>query len=405
MIVWLISIDVQVRATALVHDAFQKGLLPPIIQPHELDGRLRNPDLKELREVLNLHHLARCAEIQYTAAWFQFRDCEFQFCGEEETRWLGGHELWNHPEHTETWNVLGGPVADQAVWRDRFDPSLYTLLLLGAVLSRSYNEPFFDMTASPAGVSLRDKIHRATADRSESVNLSEPELEYMLQFPVSHLHVDVTRQEQVFGALASWFIKHALEMAQTRSRFISRPSGPGYPPVHDKLFDVGAGFWPESSSLSDSFVRGSPDEGRLVFCAVMDSLHMLDFFINWLWANQSRKPASLERREEEAKIVMFGMFRPQRVSMPLHLVDTLGPGITVQPYYHEADLILSWPALHLGFAALHSSPYYPHRGGTAHGSKVPVVSHYPLTFFSFLLARDFGIRLVEGEAGTYWAPF
>jgi hypothetical protein len=38
------------------------------------------------------------------------------------------------------------------------------------------------------------------------------------------------------------------------------------------------------------------------------------------------------------------------------------------------------------------------------GLEVPYIPPYPLRFFSFLLGRDFNIRLVKGDVGIYWAP-
>jgi hypothetical protein len=139
----------------------------------------------------------------------------------------------------------------------------------------------------------------------------------------------------------------------------------------------------------------------------MESLHTLDFFRFWLWADNAWKLSRyLFRCEEEAKIVMFGIFQPQRISMVLDPADTYGPRTILEPYHYEADSGSSLPAIHLGFDALHSSAHYPRQAVRAYGSETPVVSRYPLTSFSFLLARDFRIRLVDnGESGPYWAPF
>jgi hypothetical protein len=69
---------------------------------------------------------------------------------------------------------------------------------------------------------------------------------------------------------------------------------------------------------------------------------------------------------------------------------TPGPGVT--------------PDCTLAFNALQHSDLYKNTGADEPGLEVPYIPPYPLTFFSFPLARDFNIRLVKGDVGIYWAP-
>jgi hypothetical protein len=360
-----------------VTEAQRKEMLPPHIRPEELRGELQKPSLTELMGVLRMHHLVRCAECMY-------RDCKSEV--PDEIYQIFPERQGLQPNLDD----VDGMVVDTEAWRDRFDFAAYTTLLLGALLARAYNEPFLLGTADDARMSLRKKISIASAEGAESIELSPAEIDYMLEFPVSYLRVDIDKQNGVFGDIADWFIGHVLEDSRTR-----RPYQPTTPIDINrrKLFNAGPDSWPETTPLSQSFLRGSPSEGKVVFRAVMQCIHMYHFLDSWLGSGYNPGLHDVTWRAE-VPVVLHGVFQPEIISLPHDVRDAVW-------FISGRKAEVPSPDIELAFDALLDAEVFPDTMD-ASGTGIIASDTYTLTFFAFLLARDFKLRHVKRVGGFYW---
>ncbi|KAK4031546.1 hypothetical protein C8A01DRAFT_42006 [Parachaetomium inaequale] len=187
------------RATALVHDAQRQGLLPPEIQPEQLTGERRKPDLTELHEILALHHLPRYIETKYRDMYLLDFACY-------------------HSEQFTADMAMQGPLPKPAgrtaaqemeylrIWRERFDTAAYTSLLLGAVFARAYDLPLLGNSTSSAWRWILELCHRADNRAWEA------DVEYLIQqFPAYDLLGTLADQDKLFGLVADWFIRSTLK--------------------------------------------------------------------------------------------------------------------------------------------------------------------------------------------------
>lgn len=247
-------------------------MLPPHPFPlKELSGDIRKPTLEDLKQVFDLRHLARCVE-----------------------------EMYVDKDHNRLRNDYRDPHDSAAAMRERLHTSIYRVLFAGAVLTRPYLEPLF--LAPP---DLLYRLHRPTSDKPW---LSPKGLEYLERFPVYRLEATDEEWEPVFGDLAQWLVDDAKSTATPVK----------YPP-------------PRNPTRSPLDHLNSDDRGCLqevvFFLAAYE--HMIDKFFN-----QNIVDTSDEEMEEgltvpppfpgdvrDVSTAMFGMFRPERVSMPAKVED------------------------------------------------------------------------------------
>ena len=96
------------------------------------------------------------------------------------------------------------------IWRERFHAAAYTTLLMGAVLARAYNQPFYlDMTqTSPSDeeadayrCKLSDLMRKASVSRGRYLELGikDEEREYLRRFPVFDLNDELEAQKETFS--------------------------------------------------------------------------------------------------------------------------------------------------------------------------------------------------------------
>lgn len=110
--------NLQVRATKIVLESFEKEELPPDPFPlSTLSGPVRKPSISEFQQVRDLEHLAKCAEQIFV----------------EEGRGLKDEIRNDQPDGATLW----------VRWRERFHSSIYRVLLAGAILSRAYQEQMY----------------------------------------------------------------------------------------------------------------------------------------------------------------------------------------------------------------------------------------------------------------------
>jgi hypothetical protein len=306
----------------------------------------------------------------------------------------------------EGWEEIG----DLDSWEARFYSVAYTTLLLGAILAPAYNEPFCPPSASSTlaaqdedhqtqtRTSLVRKMRDAEKQGLDSIDITQHDIDYLLQFPVCQLQTDVSTQAAVFGEVAHWFIEHSLAESEAHepfepSKYLRNRL------MYSKLFYVGEGAWPEATLLWESFTSGSREDGRILFCAAMHCIHMFDFLLTWLdGANGDGR--SRPKRKGKAKVVLHGAFQPEKVEMPK---DAMGAKYGRTRSYATARRS-PIPDCVLAFTALQRSDLFKNDDVDDPDVEIPHIPPYPLTFFAFLLARDFGIRLVKGDVGIYWAP-
>lgn len=253
-------------------------MLPPHPFPlKELSGEVRKPTLEDLKQVFDLRHLARCVEQMYV-----------------------------DKDHDRLRNDYRDPHDSAAAMRERLHTSIYRVLFAGAVLTRPYLEPMF--LAPP---DLLYRLHRGDGDEA---GLWPEDLEYLERFPVYRVEATDEEWEPVFGDLAQWLVDDAKSTAVPVI----------YPPPRNP---------PRNPSRSPLGHLNSDDRGCLqevlFFLAAYE--HMIDKFFN-----ECHKEASdAEEMDEELLIpppfpgdvrdvstAMFGMFRPEKVSMPAKVEDS-----------------------------------------------------------------------------------
>lgn len=393
-------------------DAQQSGLLPPNIQPQELGGDKHKPSLDEFHEVLGLHHLVRCAEARYRNLSVSGAN---QFYGEAEDQFpfheAVGAATRSCPED----------IGSKEAWRARFDAAAYTSLLLGAGLTRVYREPFPVDSRHPAIPANRDrreemdgrswsilfKVNKHNVRSDGYTDLSPAEIDYLLQFPVYNLHVDLEKQKDVFGPLANWFMSAALNEARTQVPF--SPPVPT-PRINKKLFNVvGPSSWPEGTSLSDSFPSGTATEGNTVFSAIMRSIHMYEILKHCFahsdrWSGNRPASAMLPRRVRTVRAILFGTFRPQQIIMPANASDSVSTTLStldIQGPTPTLDLDLIAGPLLMADNHMIDTTFIASLTGNISATIPPGF----IQFYTFLLAREFSVGLGLGPASPlrpYW---
>lgn len=297
------------RATALVHDAHHDGRnLPPEIRPEELTGGLRKPTLDELDSILALHHFVQCVELRYCHDNLTINKA-FNDSGNQP------HNLWpedRKPPPPINNNTPEEPGEGMRIWTERFHTAAYMTFLMGAVLARAYNEPFYPKENMEGAASLGaaearrkeiwDLMRQAASDRSNErhhrLTINEDMREYLRRFPVYDLNNELRGQKKVFGPFVEWFIRYVL---MQNNKTIPKPAtrDPSRPAVKleidclnaaddvDRCPDLPGNAWMEwpqdGTLLSELFdpkrFAGSPAEVETVVWAAMQTVHMFEFIL------------------------------------------------------------------------------------------------------------------------------
>ncbi|KAK3402268.1 hypothetical protein B0T20DRAFT_345907 [Sordaria brevicollis] len=340
-----------VRATDLVHDAHRNGTLPPEISPGELAGELRKPSLRELDSVLGLHHFVQCVELRYCHDHLTINETY-------NRPEIQPQNLW--PEDRKPPPPINTPEdrgEGMRVWTERFHTAAYTSLLMGAVFTRAYNQPFYPAKVTAAqsssysssnGTSSRteDQLRRTlwafmrnshlgfSDEGQHRLTADEEILEYLRRFPVYDLNDELGNQEKVFGPFIDWFVGFTISQYNNAK---PKPAtrDPSRPDVEleikrleaalDRGEDVdrcpelpGNAFmdWPRdgtllSESFPPSFV-GTPAEGETVVWAAMQVVHIFEFILTCVTRPDGKR---FFGRTCTAKVVLFGIFEAEEVLM------------------------------------------------------------------------------------------
>jgi hypothetical protein len=388
-------------------------VLPPIIEPTRLAGKIRKPSIAELRDVLDLHHFARCLESKYRSI------------SHNDMPYHQYYDSWRHPASIQPPEPADDSTASgtegQDVWRENFDTAVYTSLLLGAILSRAHNLPFFSKTASPARLRLLERFREYPSLGFNGRDLSQLEVNYLVQnFAPYDLLGTLTRQEVAFNSAADWFVQAALEELE------NSPPGPpsdvltyqAFQNKERKLFNISrrSRIWPWDRSLSSRYIRHGAhnNEGEAVFAETMRAIEMMTFLLRCAittldvpaWPRPGIRSADYNppTRMRTAKVVLLGIFRPEKIQMPYSASDSSsGPLVArqVESQSPVSDIsgVLGWLHIVLTEDPVFSGAYYPPDSWTC----IPTP---PTQFFAFLLRKYFRLRLEQvGIDRERWQHF
>ena len=180
-------------------------------------------------------------------------------------------------------------------WRGRFDGASYPVLLANAYLARWYREPLevmwfrsYSKGNDMPDYGVRPERHGKKCDEVKkgveelvAYGLSEwlkekgnhkRAAERILRHPAWLARVDLGLQKPLFGEFADWFARVTLEDEPQIEREM-RPRE-GLPRIIAKLFNTGPQTWAETPPLGAYFRNGTPEQGRLLFAAVLRAIHM-----------------------------------------------------------------------------------------------------------------------------------
>ncbi len=275
----------QVRATNLVCEAFQADRFPPgpEVFLRNSGPNVRKPDISELKQVRDLQHLARCVE-------------HMHFRGSQ----VGDLHLSEDP-FSSCWHLKDG---EHIRMRDRFHCAIYRALFAGAVLTREYLEPLFlAPTQGPPG--FLGRFVTGLGGDEDLMGLRQEDIEYLERFPVYDLEAGQEKWEPAFGDLASWLL--------------------------DDIETTFTNVTPECPSREIGM--DAEQLGRLqevtFFHAASD--HLIDKVFNEYLSHPTYEddvsasgiiPPPFPGRVRKVSVAMFGIFRPEEVTMPAKVEDS-----------------------------------------------------------------------------------
>ncbi|KAH6696901.1 hypothetical protein F5X68DRAFT_238200 [Plectosphaerella plurivora] len=417
-----------VRATTLVHDNLDDGLLPPEIDLSDLAARAgRMPDATEFQEMLDLHHLVSCVEVRY---------CHVT---------LPEHYVWEQ-NNCERWpedripppptGTPEEPGEGMRVWRERFHGAAYITLIMGAVFCRAYQQPFFPSTApsSPDGNEMEDSRRELLELMRKAVNsqswcnpleIKERERDYLRRFPIFDLTDELGEHSNIFRPFIEWFMGLALDQLQNgpprSSRDLLRDDVKAVTqfenPAENVTMPGTSSDWPESGLFTQWFTGGTDAQGEAILWLTMQSIHMFEFIHTCIVNGDGtrgqgrcavRKPHELafSGKVRTARVVLFGVFAAEEIEMPGDysdsadhqlLADPAIPHKLKEPFRQEEYLSASPPILDL---PLMLQGLYQ-RSGIAnrnHGEKMPPP---PLQLFTFILKHHFYLQFNQRMFYTF----
>ncbi|KAK1749896.1 hypothetical protein QBC47DRAFT_426538 [Echria macrotheca] len=343
-----------------------------------ISGHIQKPNLQDLKDVLSLQHLVLCVEQMYT-------------------RW-------------ELRRVLDGPGEDADIpedertrMRDRFHQAMYRVLTCGAALARVYLEPFFLAAAEGPPGFLR-RMNDLSWDRCGLPgHFTDDDVDYLRRFPAYDIEAaDQRTWEPVFGHLANWL------MADIETT----PTAPVPPP---------GWRWLRGGASAPSFPLDKLEILQDITSIVAAHEITLDrYFQRYLYSpgdedlcEEDRIPPPFPGAVRKIPAVMFGIFRPEEISVPDRVADASRCYLVTRPLPpkkkdkkdvpQSCDILDSSGGTEAAAAA--PSPWAadvtkvldlldqrPRRGGPAWQWPLPPPA---LRFFQFLLRKNFNLVFNE----------
>jgi hypothetical protein len=258
---------------------------------------------------------------------------------------------------------------------DRFHYAVYRVLVAGAVLTREYLEPLFSASAqahAPPGF-----LHRLTGLGGNEVQnfdeLTQKDVEYLERFPVYDLEAGQAKWAPAFGELASWLVGD-IETTFTNVKPPKTPTLGMSAEELGRLQEV-TFFLAAYELVTDKLFNSSPVYPDSDDDPAFETI-----------------PPPLPGRARKVPIAMFGLFRPEAVSMPARVEDSSSCYLINECLVSEEQPALSpWTAdLRRVLEVLHKQSGRPNlRNGYA--SPPPA-----LRFVEFVLAKFFRARFRDG---------
>lgn len=272
----------QARATEIVIAAYRRGEQPPDPFPIvELGTEFKKPDLVELKAVCNLQHLVRCFE-------YMFLNPRGSITGDIPNR-----------DDTEGWEV----------WKDTFYRAAYRSMLVGAVLYKVFNEPFY-LAEKEGRTEFVEHCARPGNENWHS-SITESDIDYLRKFAVYNFDAEDEstigqwiwkEYEKKFGPLADWLVEDG------------KIKG-----VQDKLGQ-------NEPEEDDGDMNPEPpyDSAELgVFRDIMLLIATYEHFPKMLakkYRPENRKLTESEplvwKSPRKASVILFGCFRIEEILMP-----------------------------------------------------------------------------------------
>lgn len=412
----------QVRATALVHTNHRDGCLPPEIDPRDLAGTARKPNLTELRDMFALHHLVRCVEVRYCHVTLPD-----YYAGEHD-----GYGRWPFDRIPSPPTSTPEEPQSMHAWRDRFHAAAYTTFLMGAVFCRAYQQPFYpgttsslDDEAEESRRELLELMRKASIGRAwpPYLGVEEEERDYLRRFPAFDLNYELGAQTHIFGPFIEWFIQSTLLQYRTgpppSSRDLLRDDVKAITVFGDPAEVVTPPGpyldWPESGLFTQWFTGGSAAEGEAILWLAMQSIHMFEFILTCIVNADgkqgfgrvgSRKDIAFSGRTRTAKVVLFGVFQAESIQMPGVISGSSDPQLLARPAQpHNLEMPLqrdeylkaSSPILDIPLVLV---DLYM-RSGLANQNNGKNTPPPPLQFFTFILKHHFNLQFQERLFQTY----
>lgn len=361
--------SLQVRATQIVLESFQKAELPPDPFPlSTLSGAIRKPSLIEFQQVRDYEHLAKCAEEIYL----------------EDEEGLKDEIQHDQPDGTALW----------ALWRERFHSSIYRVLLAGAVLYRAYQEPMYLAANWGLPNFLEKYVEELASDDDASEPVGVDELYYLTSFAPYNLG-DSRSVHGGFKTLAEFLVQQAKKRAYQQK-------------LHAQTTEVLPTFaTPQGLSSSEAAVLFI-ELGQMLFALeiLVGIQDRKSIIVNGNGSKEHGRtgiaPDLLHNPVRTTPIVLFGNFFLEYITTPAVAADAVDSHLVATPVGRPLQ---ARPGI--GFQHINQFLYDLHKmagRGNEFSSQIP--APYPHhKFFEYMFGEYLGLRFVDREFHRHYDAF
>lgn len=333
--------DDQVRAISVVKEAHEQGVLPTVISLQTL--ALHNPTLAEWKKILNLRHLVRCFEHTFLLP-------------------KNGQTCFYRSPHF--WQAEFTPPSDPLylqLWSENFHIATYRALIMGAVLSRSYQHPFFS-PEKPEG--FLDHFTKDFNEGNGSEDLTLKDSRYLCKFPVYDLEA-YDNMGPAFGTLTDWLLEDCKSQIIARDNADLEESNNSQGPLFREIARIMVIYSHFCNGVNGAYFQ-YPDFAHL---------------------DPDFEFVELSGPTRTVHIVPMGDFQIHEVKMPasIEAVDTMLPYIRQLPSIQGPKI----PMLSVVLQGLYTKSGRPNcrNPGPFGGHPSP---EPPLQIFEFILRKQFG---------------
>ncbi|KAH6720297.1 hypothetical protein BKA61DRAFT_232690 [Leptodontidium sp. MPI-SDFR-AT-0119] len=279
------------RATEIVIAAYRRGEQPPDPFPIvELGTEFKKPDLVELKAVCNLQHLVRCFEYMFL----------------------------NPPHGSISADIPNrNDKEGWEVWKDTFYRAAYRSMLVGAVIYKAFNEPFYLAEKEGRTEFVEHCVGPSNQNWEDWLSsITESDIDYLRKFAVYNFDAEDestigkwswNEYKKVFGPLADWLVEDG------------KIKG-----VQDKLGQDEPEEVDEVNPEPDEPLQPPYDSAELgVFRDIMLLIATYEHFPNKLtkeyrhdnWKSTESEPL-VRKSPRKASVILFGRFCIEEILMP-----------------------------------------------------------------------------------------